>query len=666
MVKPNKTADELSECVSRFIYVENTTTNISLTPLPITQKGVVDFLAGGMVDGIGAAYARKLVDEYGTDVVRRLRDEPRSITIIPASRVDSASRSLAQLTYPLDLLLFLYSCGIQDLFIERILGKYRKKASKILAEDPYQMVEEVWRLSFFTADKIGKALGIASDDPRRLCGASLTAVKRFAENGHLFATPAQAIEYASEITGVSPEKFNEAIDSLIADARLVSSRGGLYLPVYYNAERNGASRLLELASTPVPDLVSDDFPDSDMKGHKYSHHQKEAMKMAVENPVMVLTGGPGSGKTTILKGILDYFSRQGLKLALVAPTGRAAKRMSALTGYEAQTIHRLLGYQQGEGYHNKRIDTDVLVIDEGSMMEQVLFDHLLEALKPGTRIIMVGDVDQLPAIGAGDVMRDMIKSGAVPVARLDENYRQAAGSIIAANARAINRGELPDGKNSEEFMIVEEKGVAAIHKRIMWLVSKELPDNLNITPTDIQVVTPQQMGPLGARQLNVDLQNQLNPDAPGIRRRASVMRLGDPVMQRSNSRVRGLYNGEIGRIIEVDPDEQFIIVEFSGDRRSTYSHNELSELTLAYATTVHKLQGSEVNYMVMPLSMSHRPMLYRNLLYTAVSRARKLCVLVGEEEALRYAVTNNRDSTRNSNFCSRLLTGHTRRIKAAP
>lgn len=666
MVKPNKTADELSECVGRFIYMENTTTNISLPPLPITQKGVVDFLAGGMVDGIGAAYARKLVDEYGTDVVRRLRDEPRSITIIPASRVDSASRSLAQLTYPLDLLLFLYSCGIQDLFIERILGKYRKKASKILAEDPYQMVEEVWRLSFFTADKIGKALGIASDDPRRLCGASLTAVKHFAENGHLFATPAQAIEYASEITGVSPEKFNEAIDSLIADGRLVSSRGGLYLPVYYNAERNGASRLLELASTPVPDLVSDDFPDSDMKGHKYSHHQKEAMKMAVENPVMVLTGGPGSGKTTILKGILDYFSRQGLKLALVAPTGRAAKRMSALTGYEAQTIHRLLGYQQGEGYHNKRIDTDVLVIDEGSMMEQVLFDHLLEALKPGTRIIMVGDVDQLPAIGAGDVMRDMIKSGAVPVARLDENFRQAAGSIIAANARAINRGELPDGKNSEEFMIVEEKGVAAIHKRIMSLVSKELPDNLNISPTDIQVVTPQQMGPLGARQLNVDLQNLLNPDAPGIRRRESVMRLGDPVMQRSNSRVRGLYNGEIGRIIEVDPDEQFIIVEFSGDRRSTYSHNELSELTLAYATTVHKLQGSEVNYMVMPLSMSHRPMLYRNLLYTAVSRARKLCVLVGEEEALRYAVANNRDSTRNSNFCSRLLTGHTRRIKAAP
>ncbi len=646
-----------------FIYMENTTTHTSLTTLPVTQKGAEALLAGEKVEGIGPAYARKLVEEYGTDAVRRLRDDPQSITIIPASRIESASQSLSQLTYPIDLLLFLYSCGIQDIFIDRILGKYRKKTNRILTEDPYKMVEDVWRLTFFTADKIGKALGIASDDPRRLRGAILTAVKHFAENGHLFATPDQAVEYASEITGVEPEKFEEAIDSLIEDKRIVKSRGGLYLPVYYNAERNGASRLIELASTPVTVKSDNDFPDTDMKGHKYSTHQREAMKMAVENPVMVLTGGPGSGKTTVLKGILDYFNRQGLKLTLVAPTGRAAKRMSALTGYEAQTIHRLLGYQQGEGYHNKRIDTDVLVIDEGSMMEQVLFDHLLEAVKPGTRIIMVGDVDQLPAIGAGDVMRDMIKSGVVPVARLDENFRQAAGSIIAATAKAINQGILPDGNQTEDFMIVPEKGVSAIHERILSLVSSELPDSLHISPFDIQVVTPQQMGPLGARQLNIDLQNRLNPDAPGISRRSSVMRLGDPVMQRTNSRERGLYNGEIGRIVDVNTEEQSLTVQFSCDRLSTYTRTQLSELSLAYATTVHKLQGSEVNYMVMPMTMSHRPMLYRNLIYTAVSRARKLCVLVGEKEALRYAVANNRDSTRNSNFCSRLLSGHTRRSK---
>lgn len=639
--------------------MRNTTTSNSTPTLPVTSKGVEAFLAGESVEGIGPAYAHRLVTDYGTDVIDRLRDNPESITGIPAARIESASQSIARLTRPIDLLLFLYSCGIPELYIDRIFGKYRRHAIDVVTEDPYQMVEDVWRLSFFTADKIGRALGIAPDDPRRLRGALLTAVKHYAENGHLFATPEQAIGYASEITGVEPARFAGAIDSLIADERLVSSRGGLYLPVYYNAERNGARRLLALASAQTGERLDADFPATDMKGHEYSPKQREAMRMAVENPVMVLTGGPGSGKTTVLKGILDYFDRQGLTFTLVAPTGRAAKRMSALTGYEAQTIHHLLGYRQGEGYHNKSIDTDVLVIDEGSMMEQVLFDHLLEAVRPGTRIIMVGDVDQLPAIGAGDVMRDMIKSGAIPVARLDENFRQEAGSVIAANARAINQGRLPEARPVEDFMIIEEKGVAAIHERILELVGRELPGQFHISPTDIQVVTPQQLGPLGARQLNIDLQNRLNPDAPAIRRGTTVMRLGDPVMQRANSRERGLYNGEIGRIVEVDPEERFITVEFSGDRRSTYRRTELSELTLAYATTVHKLQGSEVSYMVMPLTMTHRPMLYRNLLYTAVSRARRLCVLVGEEEAISYAVANNRDSTRNSNFSERLLTGHT-------
>ncbi len=645
--------------------MENSSPNDSTALLAVTPQGVEAFLSGKMVEGIGPVYARKLVADYGTDVVKRLRDEPETITGIPglgASRIATASQSLSQITRPLDLLMFLYSYGIKDLFIDRIFGKYRSKTREVVVEDPYQMVEDVWQLSFFTADKIGKALGIAADDRRRLRGALLTAVKHYAENGNLFATPEQAVEYAAEISGIDVERFPAAVDSLVADGRLVSSRGGLYLPVYYNAERNGARRLLALASAPVSTDAELELPRFDINGNEYSPKQREAMRMAVEHPVMVLTGGPGSGKTTVLKGILDYFSKIGLKFTLVAPTGRAAKRMSTLTGYDAQTIHRLLGYSQGEGYHNKAIDTDVLVIDEGSMMEQVLFDHLLEAVKPGTRIIMVGDVDQLPAIGAGDVMRDLIKSGVVPVAHLDENFRQEAGSLIAANAMAINQGKMPDAHEVEDFMIVEEKGVPAIHDRILSLVSEEIPAKYGIAPAEIQVVTPQQLGPLGARQLNVDIQNRLNPDAPGIRRGASIMRIGDPVMQTANSRERGLYNGEIGRIVEVDPEEKFLVVEFSGGRRSTYLRSELNELVLAYATTVHKLQGSEVEYMVMPLSMSHRPMLYRNLLYTGVSRARKLCALVGEEEAIRYAVGNNRDSTRNSNFSSRLNSGATHHL----
>ncbi len=628
--------------------------NNSTASLPVTLEGVEAFLAGELVEGIGPAYAHKLVSEYGPEVAGLLRDDPESIKGIPASRIESASKSIRKITRPIELLLFLYSCGIREEYIDRIFGKYRNHTKDVIIYDPYQMVEDVWRLSFFTADKIGKALGIPADDTRRLRGAVLTAIKRYAENGHLFATPDQALDYASEITGVPAGEFAGVIDSLIADERIVSSRGGLYLPVYYNAERNGARRLMALASSPVSGFVESDLPLTDMSGHTYSPKQREAMRLAIENPVMVLTGGPGSGKTTVLKGILDYFDRQGLTFTLVAPTGRAAKRMSALTGYEAQTIHHLLGYRPGEGYHNKSIDTDVLVIDEGSMMEQVLFDHLLEAVKGGTRVIMVGDVDQLPAIGAGDVMREMIKSGTIPVARLDENFRQESGSVIAANARAINQGLMPVDSPEKDFMIIEEKGIAAIHERILALVSRELPEKFHILPTDIQVVSPQQLGPLGARQLNVDLQQRINPDAPAVRRGTTEFRLGDPVMQRSNSRGRGLYNGEIGRIVEVDPDKRSITVEFSGDRHSVYNGPELSELTLAYATSVHKLQGSEVNYMVMPLTVTHRPMLYRNLLYTAVSRARRLCVLVGEEEALRQAVENNRESKRNSHFSDRL------------
>ena len=625
--------------------------------LPVTTEGMEAFLAGGMVDGIGPVYARRLVEAYGPDTLRRLRDEPESITGIKgfgASRVKSASESLNNITADLDLILLLYSAGVQEMYISRILGKYRKRARSVVEKNPYDMVEDVWRLSFFTADRIGKLLGIAPDDPRRLRGALLTAVKDHAEQGHLFATPEQARRRAAQIAGVEETASAEAAEALIAEGRLVSSRGGYYLPVYYEAERDGAEKLMQLARqrrTPVDDA---DIPEGDTRGHRYSPRQREAIRMALENPVMILTGGPGSGKTTVLRGILDMLAEEGKNVVLAAPTGRAAKRMSTLTGREASTIHRLLGYRQGEGYFNKTLDADVLVIDEGSMLEQVLFDHLLQAVGPKTKVLVVGDVDQLPAIGAGDVMRDMMRSGAIPTVELTGNFRQAEGSGIAAGAREINLGHMPAPGPAGDFTVIEEKGVKAIHDRILRLVSEELPQSHGILPRDITVVTPRQTGPLGARSLNSDLQKLLNPDAQELRRGLSAFRLGDPVMQTANSRERELYNGETGRVAEIDPEGGWLTVEFADGRRSRYARGELSELTLAYATTVHKLQGSEVEYMVMPVTTAHQPMLYRNLLYTGVSRARKMCVLVGEPDAMRQAVENSRESARNSNFRHRL------------
>lgn len=645
----------MADICLKYNIMENTTIR-DLTDA-LTPEGAEAFLAGKWVEGIGPVYAKRLVDAFGKDVVRVLAEEPDKAKAIPGlgeARVEAASKSLNELPYNPGLLAFLYSCGLSDLEISRIFGKYRKRTEKTVLEDPYSMVEDVWRFSFYPADKIGKRLGIPSDDLRRLQGALLTAVKHYAEAGHLFATKDQALAAAADIAGVMPEKIESAIAPLLESGRLVESRGGLYLPVFYNAEKEGAKKLKLLMEAEIEKIPAVMIPSKSKEGHEYSPDQSEAIEMVLNSPVSVITGGPGSGKTTVLNGVIDILESQGKKVILAAPTGRAAKRMSNLTGAEASTIHRLLEYRQGEGYHNKALDADVLIIDEGSMMEQVLFDHLLQAVRPGTKIVLVGDVDQLPAIGAGDVLRDMIDSGSIPVARLTENFRQGDGSLIASGARAINSGILPESDPERDLMIIEEPTVKRIHNKIISLMAEELPAERGIAPQDIVVVTPQQIGPLGARQLNIDLQERINPDGPALRRGATIMRLGDPVMQTANSRERGVYNGETGRIVEVDTETQTLTVEYPGGLRSVYKRSELSELVLAYATTVHKLQGSEVKNMIFPVTMAHRPMLYRNLLYTAVSRATDLCVLVGEKEALQYAIDNNPNSTRNSNFKERL------------
>ena len=623
-----------------------------------TAEGTEGLLASSWVRGIGPTYARRLTEGFGAEAAAVLRDDPlraaAEVKGLSEARAAEAAESLRALPYPLELIAFLYSCGVGDSYVEKIFGKYRKRTAEVIARDPYAMVEDVWRLSFFIADKIGRHMGIATNDPRRLQGAIVTAVKHFADDGHLFARPDEAITYAADIAGVTPQEVEGQIDVTIADGRVVRSRGGLYLPVFYRAEKEGASKLSELAATPVVPVEASAIPPTDGAGHAYTPTQLAAIRMALDSPVSVLTGGPGSGKTTVVRAIIEALRERGSKVVLAAPTGRAAKRMSTLTGSDATTIHRLLGYREGEGYNHKPIDADALIIDEGSMMEQVLFNHLLQSLRPGTRVILVGDPDQLPAIGAGDVLRDLIASGAVPVARLDENFRQAAGSLIAGGAHAINSGEMPESDPERDFVIIPEPTTKTIHDRVLSLVATELPRERGIQPQEIQVVTPQQIGPLGARQLNADLQERINPDGPALRRGGTTMRLGDPVMQTANSRERGVYNGEVGRIVAVSPEQQTLDVAFSDGRTSTYARSELSELVLAYATTVHKLQGSEVKYMVFPITMAHKPMLYRNLLYTGVSRASELCVLVGEEEALRYAIGNTPAGRRNSNFRSRL------------
>lgn len=629
-----------------------------LAQLRLTDNGIANFLASPYVEGIGKVYASRIVERFGTDTLDVIATSPASLAEIPGlgqGKIDSLTSSIGSLKYPPQLLAFLFSCGLSDMMIEKIISHYGTKlVTDVILYDPYEMVEDVWKLSFFTADKIGRGLGIAPDDPRRLRGALLTAVKLYAEDGSMFATEAEALATASRITGVPEETIRPEIATLTADSRLISSRGGLYLPVYYKAESEGAAKIATIVSAPHQADVPLTLPSTDKEGHSYTSRQLQAIETALTHPVSVLTGGPGTGKTTVIRGITELLEAQGKEVVLAAPTGRAAKRMSDLAGAEAQTIHRLLGHRPGDRYRNKSLDMDVLIIDEGSMLEQVLFNHLLQAVPPTTRLIIVGDVDQLPSIGAGDVLRDLIRSGTVPVISLTDNFRQSAGSGIAANARAINAGLLPEGSAGSDFSIIREPSARKIHDRILSLVSHEIPSRQHIDPREIQVVTPQQEGPLGARQLNIDLQQMINPDGPEIKKGMKTFRLGDRVMQTSNSYDRHIYNGETGWVSAIDPDNQTLEVTFSDGNRSTYTRKSLSELSLAYATTVHKLQGSEVEYMVMPVASCHKPMLYRNLLYTGVSRARSLCVLVGEDEAIRTAIGNSQPNRRNTNFRHRL------------
>ena len=625
-------------------------------PVP-TKDGIEAFLAGSYTKGVGKVYAKRIVEKFGDEVLNPDFDFSTALKEIPGlgeSKISEFVKSVGQLKIDPKLLAVLYSAGLRDIDVEKIIAHYGKRLEKVLKWDPYDMVENVWKLSFFVADKIGKFLCIPSNDSRRLRGAVLTAVKFYAEEGNMFATEIQTLQTASRISGETPDMIKPQIDSLIESGRIIRSLDGLYLPVYYKAEEEAAKKINDLIKNKSGNYSHVTLPEEDIYGHPLSIQQRDAIKTVLENKVTIITGGPGTGKTTTVKGIISLLMGLEKKVVLAAPTGRAAKRMSELTGEEAKTIHRLLGYSMGKGYRNKHFDTDILIIDEASMLEQVLFNHLLQALKDDTKVVLVGDTDQLPAIGAGNVLKDMIDSGVIPVINLTENFRQQEGSLIAKNAAIIKEGGAPDAVPGSDFIIVEERNAKNTHERILSLVSEEIPSYTGIQPKDIQVVTPQQEGPLGAKQLNIELQERINPAGPELKRGVKLFRLGDRVMQTSNSSVRGVYNGETGCVSHVDMEKQKLEVTFNDGKKSLYDIKELKELSLAYATTVHKLQGSETDYMVMIMTTAHRPMLYRNLLYTGVSRAKKLCVIVGEEKALMTAIATQDKSVRNSNFKTRL------------
>lgn len=625
----------------------------------LSPEGLKGFLASSYVKGVGDVFASKVADAAGLDILNPDFDFNRLAGAVPGltdSKLEDIKESLSALRFPAEVGVLLYSAGLSNVEAEKILSHYGRKVAKALLEDPYDMVENVWKVSFFTADKLGRWLGVADNDPRRIRGALLTAVKFYAERGNMFATEQQALHTAAALTGTTEEEVRPQLEYLIREGRLVSSHGGIYLPVYYEAEQIGAEKLVNLIKRGQPVEDEYEIPTTDLSGNRLNEAQLEALRTVMNHPVTIVTGGPGTGKTTTVRGIISLFEDLGKKVVLAAPTGRAAKRMSTLAGAEAKTLHRLLGYSMGRGYRNKQFDADILVIDEASMLEQVMLRHLLDALTHNTKIVLVGDTNQLPSIGAGDVLNELIKSGTVPVVKLEENFRQAKGSGIASAAAAIKEGkELQEG-DTEDFMVVYEDTEEKILQKVLRLVSEEIPKRFGVDAKDIQVVTPQQEGELGAKQLNADIQKWVNPSGPELKRGLKLFRVGDRVMQTSNSSEHGVYNGETGWVSAIEEEGMRMEVTFHDGKKQWYGKDRLKEITLAYATTVHKLQGSETDYMVLIISNSHRRMLYRNLLYTGVSRARKLCVLIGERKAIQTALENESPAIRNSNFQHSLRT----------
>ncbi len=650
--------------------------------MPGTLLGMERFLGSGLIKGVGPATAEKIVKKYGLAALEVIAQTPDKLVTIPGINLEKAERighSLQEHQEIQRIMVFLQGFGISPAYALKIFQRYKSEAVRVVKENPYRLADDLFGVGFKIADQIARKVGVALDSPYRLRAGIRYWLNESSGEGHVFAFQEDFVEKASSELGVSREKILVEIAELIQSHDLFcdvkDQQEILYLAPFYYSEIGVTARLQELLLTDLNELKLDlsllleRFAVANQL--VLAQKQEEAVLKALEKGVLVITGGPGTGKTTIIKAILHLFQEAGLRVMLAAPTGRAAKRLAESTGVTAKTIHRLLGYgghsRNGNGgfQHNEKepLATEVLVVDEFSMVDLLLFYNLLKAITPGTRLIMVGDVEQLPSVGPGTVLRDLIQSGQVPTVRLEAIFRQNEESIIVANAHKINRGDFPDLSNgSKDFFFMEDTDPQNIVKVLPELVLQRIPQHLNCDPIeDIQVLTPMRRTITGVESLNLSLQEVLNPLQSGgaeLKARNTVFRLGDKVMQIRNDYQKEVFNGDIGRIGQIDPEERFLVVvyaEVEGEREVTYKTEELDQLVLAYAISVHKSQGNEYPVVVMPVTTQHYLMLQRNLLYTAVTRAKQMVVLIGTKKAIAIAVKNNRIQERNSLLKERLL-----------
>ena len=621
---------------------------------PTSVDGIRKYLGSGLIKGLGPAKAAMIVDHFGEDTLNVIEKTPNRLSEvrgIARKTIGVIRAGWEEQKHIQEVMQFLIGHNVSMAYAVKIYKTYGNDAIRQVTENPYRLSADIWGIGFKTADKIAMNLGVDPGDPARVRAGIRYALETRAEDGHVYVPLDTLVEDCAGILDVDAGAIPAGVEALVREEVVIRNEDRVYLQPLYYAEQGIArhiARLVDYPRTPPPAERIDQHIRhiESERSVVFNAEQREAIHTSASRSVMAITGGPGTGKTTCVQGIVYLFKRVGGKVLLAAPTGRAAKRLSEVTGAEAKTIHRLLEFNPGVMEFGRdqdnRLDADLVILDESSMVDTALMNALLRAVKTSARFVMVGDVDQLPSVGAGNVLRDLIDTALLPVVRLTEIFRQARESSIVMNAHRVNRGEMPDTKNRNEadFFFINEPDPSAGADRIAELCTERLPRKYGLDPfNDIQVIAPMYRGEIGVDQLNQKLQQVLNPSGSSLKRGDRELREGDKVLQTRNNYGKMTFNGDIGRIEQIDPDAQTLDVSFQ--ETVQYDYGDLDELILAYAISVHKSQGSEYPAIILPLYSTHYIMLQRNLLYTALTRARALAVLIGTPKALAIAVKNN-------------------------
>lgn len=652
--------------------------------MPDDLHGIEKYLGGGLFKGIGPATAKKIVEHFGKDTIAILDNEPEKLYEVKKIKKKVIGGFIEQWIKNKELkevMIFLKKYDISTNMAIKIYQFYGTDTIDIISTNPYRMTNDIEGIGFLSCDKIALSMGYAYDSPERICATITYNMENLAQEGNTYSIRSiiidTTLEYlnnsnVSKDNHVSNTLVDSCIDIMIAKMELFviesenEEENKLFIPKYYWAEKNIADKLVMLSKAKPRSNIKRKIKIDEIEemfNISYNDQQRDAIKTALKNNVMVLTGGPGTGKTTVTKGIIKALQMMELDITCAAPTGKAADKMSEVTGLQASTIHRLIGCKgsddersDGSLVANKRINTDVLIVDESSMINTVLMNTLLNMVSSTVKLILIGDIDQLPCIGPGNILSDIIKSEEIPVVRLTEIYRQAKDSKIITTAHGINNDikiSLSNNKNDDLFFMRSEDDYEVINT-IIDLMKNRLPKKYKLNPTDIQVLTPMRVGPLGTININKILQEALNPSRTIIIQGDNMFKLNDKVMQIKNNYDKEVFNGDTGTIIDIDVEEKIITVKFK-EKEVLYEGFEMDELMLAYAITIHKSQGSEYPICIIPMRMAHYTMLKRNLIYTAITRCKNLCVLIGEERAFHIGVNTLDNKHRKTNLDEQII-----------